>query len=136
MYYFWQRVKLIEFFVFEVYFPIRTQFKTEKLVWSYIITLSLVGFSPIWIPEKPIIVSFSFDKNYSIKIYKMSYRNICYLEFILRPILDPFKAILDLWVHPVSPRSDPVRLPSITFLFISSKSTKWAIETCCSSNFF
>jgi len=71
--------------------------------------------SPIWIPEKPIIVSFCFDKNNSITIYKMSYRNICYLEFILRPILELFKAILDLWVHPVSQRSDPVRLPSIAF---------------------
>ena len=72
---------------------------------------------------------------YLIEIYKMSYRNICFLEVILRPILDLFWAILDLRVLLISPRSERGRLPSITFLFISLRSTKLAIENLCSSNF-
>ena len=72
---------------------------------------------------------------YLIEIYKMSYRNICFLEFILRPFLDLFWDILDLWVLLISPRSDPGRLPSITFLFVSLWSTRLAIETLSSSNF-
>ncbi len=46
---------------------------------------------------------------------KTSHRNICFLEFILRFILDIFGAILDLSVLLITPRCDPGRLPSITF---------------------
>ena len=98
-------------------------------------------FRPLGAPNIPEVWSWKVALNYFfvylIEIYKMSYRNICFFEFILRPILELFWAILDLWVPLISRRSDPRRLPSITFLFVSLRSTKLAIETwCCSKNFF
>ncbi len=50
-------------------------------------------------------------------------------NLFLRPILELFWAILELWVLLISPRCDPGRLPSITFLFVSLRSTKLAIES-------
>jgi len=90
-------------------------------------------FRPLGAPNIPKEWSWKVALNhffvYLIEIYKMSYINICFLEFILRPISDLFWAILDLWVLLIPQRSDPGRLPSITFLFVSLRSTKWAIES-------